>query len=231
MRLNKYINEESENITNVANDAAKILEKECQYYLNLLKSNRIKPFYRGIGVYKPTLLMKKYTRTDRRSSGMNDFIFKNLNDYLKISNHTRRDNSVIATSSYMNAEGFGKVYYIFPEGKFNYTWITSGDLNIKRLYKKPSQYQKLIEFFILYTTKYKRPRTPIEKLKSISVRTPITKLKSISDDSLSEIKELFTTNKDIHIAYTKEYEIWFDCKSYYLLEINIGDMEVINRIL
>jgi hypothetical protein len=129
---------------------------------------------------------------------MNSDTFKKLNKWLQDNNHVRRDKAVIAANIGDNIfqNMFGQVYYIFPIGKFNYTWLKSRDINMKDI--SSGWYEYAVDNFFIYGEK------TFDSDYKINLNKPF--------------KEYFTTNKGIEKAWKEYYEIWFDCKEYYYFD-------------
>ena len=143
MRLLHFLNED-------INQLISFIERDCKYYLSLLKNKT--PFYRGMIVNND--YGKKQVRDDRKPRGMKQEVANNLNDWLKKNGHTTRNNSVISTSNIYDAINFGNgnVYFIYPIGRFNYSYVRSTDINnndnsgYKKYYIE--EYKKLKDFII-----------------------------------------------------------------------------------
>ena len=201
-RLTQYLNEElGEFIQMSPKEQAKLIKKDCKYYLNLTKN--IGPFNRAVRENsQPDEIIKKKTRTDRQPMGMrSNGVFDKFNKWLEKNGHVRRDKAVSALSSEPSLKKFGHVYYFFPIGKFNYTWVKTPDINIDNL-KTGWRQNEVDLFFFNQETKYKHQ---------------IPTNKEFINMSIKRFPKYFTTNKGIETAHKKKYEIWFDCKSYYLV--------------
>ena len=184
MRLQQYLNE---NITTVE-ELNELIHKNCKYYLKLTEGKYI--FKRGMSGGIDTFGKKK-VRQNRRPLGMEDRDFYKLNIWLDKNNHVRRDKAVIATNITSTRSQFGEVYWMFPIGKFNYTWLKANDMNITD-----------------YSTGWD-PTAVIEFFRFGEVRAELM---------TGNFEDYFTTNKNIKIAYRKEFEIWFNCKEYYYVK-------------
>jgi hypothetical protein len=166
------------------------INKNCQYYLSLLKKNSILPFERGMDIFSKGIQRyygKRAVRQNRRPHGMGYLKAKDLNEILEKYHHVRRDKAVFATSDSYHGEKFGKLYYIFPIGDFSYTWYNSTESDINFDYKT----LKLLD-------DYRNIKDTTQK-----------------DRLEEEINKRFITNNKIKTAYTSKHEIWFDCKEYY----------------
>jgi len=193
-RLIQYINESKGEVIDATPEyQAKFIKRDCQYYLNLTKSTG--PFNRAINEnISQDEILKKKTREDRRSKGMNQEAHKEFNEWLEKNGHVRRDKSVSALSDSVPGVIFGTNYYFFPIGKFNYTWVKTRDINgIDPKNKWDGiEVQKFFDF-----TDYENEKEERKKRKAFP--------------------KFFTTNNGIEKAFKKKFEIWFDCKEYYLV--------------
>ncbi len=178
MRLNNYLNEGNYELE----EFNELIKKDCKYYLDLV-DNCI--FTRGM--HPGRILGKKTVRQDRTPKGMEDDIFKKFNKWLVDNGHLKRDNVVIASSLNKPVTMFGRNHYIFPIGKFNYTFVKTEDINISS--SKSGWHQDTVEEY------FENPKT-FDKL-------PVP------------FHTYFVTNKHIKKAYQHQFEIWFDCKEYY----------------
>lgn len=194
MRLQQYINENIEHFLNkMSSDIQKVIRKDCKKYLKLVKSTG--PFFRGSIVnFNFGEILKKNVRQDRHPQGTSDINFKRLNKWLDKNGHVRRDKAVSATSDEGNSMDFGVSYLFFPIGNFNYTWIKAFDVNLDD--NSTGWVQRNIDYFFDYDDEY---------------------YLKMSDKDKKKFPKWFTTNKGIKTAHNNGYEIWFDCKSYYLI--------------
>lgn len=195
-RLLKYINEQAEFIQLSPKEQSILIKKDCKYYLNLTKNTG--PFNRAVDEdSQPDELIKKSVRQNRRSLGMNQRAFKKFNDWLGKNDHVRRDKSVSASSAGPSLAIFGNLYYFFPIGKFNYTWVKTGDIN--RSNPKTGWVKDEVDLYFFKESEYGKRGEKRSELK------------------MKKFPTYFTTNKGIKIAHKNKYEIWFDCKEYYLV--------------
>lgn len=187
MRFYNYINETLKWEMPIE-EINSLIQKDCKYYLNITQGKYI--FNRGM-LYVDGLGKKK-VRQDRKPRGMQSGVFEKFNKWLEKNGHVRRDKSVIARKDNNKRNMFGDNYYIFPIGKFNYTWVKAKDIN---MVDKTGWYSDAVDNFF----------TQGEKTFDNDYRIKLNK----------PFKEFFTTNKGIDIAWKNQYEIWFDCKEYY----------------
>jgi hypothetical protein len=193
------------------------IKKDCKPYLGLLGSKT--PIFRGMYGHssewkyeemKDDLTTKyglKSVRQDRQGisnisnqdlatgeqgqwGAKKGTFFKALNEWLAKNGHAERNKSISCTTDYEAASYFGQPYYIFPIGKFKYTFVRSKDFNEKSIHWSPEEFVTYIRYWKAGTA---------------------GKLDFNAD-------RLFSTNKNFNEAYRKEYEIWFQCKSYYYID-------------
>ena len=196
MRFKNYINE---NIDHFLNDmpikTQELLKKNCKKYLKLMKNTG--PFYRGMfRNLKQGQIITRQVRKDRLPMGMTEKLFKRFNIWLSKNGHMRRDKSVCVISDESAAKEFGIPSYFFPIGNFSYTWIKAKDVNLDDY--STNWIQSNIDYFFDYDSDYEL---------------------EMNDEDKKAFPKYFTTNKGIEIAYKNEYEIWFNCKEYYLVGV------------
>lgn len=209
MRLEKYLNEE---------DNDKIVDKikkDCSFYLNLLDKNNIEiPFFRGNDAISGYDILYKKTHKNRRPQGTNPRSFDLINKWLDKHGHIRRDQCIIATSNDMAADNFGETSYLFPIGKFDYTWCSARDFNFV------GSYDISVSDFKNFTDEWYDIIGPLSHTFYVSGQSDDNVVKTIDKYA----PHIFTTNKGIDTAYDKKYEIWFGCDSYYLVSKKTFDM-------
>jgi len=171
-----------------------LIHDYCKPYLKLIKGKN--PLYRGMDYrtaeWGNVWIGQKGVRSNRKPKGTQQFYFNKFNQWLEQNGHNRRDNTMICTSDKEWAEGFGGhgVYYVFPYGKISYTFVESMDININDETTGWTPYT--IENFF-----------EIENFDE-------------SDFKLNKpFADYFHTDEKFDLAYKKNYEIWFKCKSYY----------------
>jgi len=108
---------------------------------------------------------------------------------LQKNGHNRRDNSAIA--AYVEPRIFGRPYYIFPMGKFSYSWIEAEDVNIDDW--RTGWGRSTTNYYVFWNDEMKNGVT--------------TRLKK-------PFKDYFHTDEGIETAAKKGYEVWFNCKRY-----------------
>lgn len=189
MRLFQYINESSV-IREIEyfDEFNELVHKNCKQYLKLIRG-KDHPLYRGMYWINSTL-GEKAVRQDRVAKGMGSYQAAVLNKWLQENGHVRRDKAVIATSS-SAVRVHGERYFIFPVGKFEYTYVESKDINVDD--KRTGWYIGAIEDVIEYG---------FDDMKDYK-RLP------------KEFSEYFHTNKGFDKAYKNQFEIWMNSKSYY----------------
>lgn len=185
------------------------IKKKCKPYLGLLKGKQ--PLFRGIHDVSGTRITTtdmvfgiKKVRKNRISKGTPAKEFKLLNKWLEGNQHARRDRSISVTASQDTATFFGQNSWIFPIGKFDYSWVRSPDMNhtnkntgyfvSKWDLNDPEKQATIEEFLYAYYAG------------TLDIRT-----------KQADLKHFVTTNKGFDEAYRKGYEIWIDCKEYYYI--------------
>lgn len=170
-------------------------------------------------------------------------LFKLVNDWLSEHKLLRRDNSLIVTHFENNAALFSNtetIYYIFPIGKFNYTYCKSLDFNIIEPTSKFKQH-----FFVYKFLKenpewamknYKRfLKSPefktydelsywldsSEKIEMYLFRT-YTYTKQELEDGVKNLDKLIL-KRNIQDAHKNDYETWINPKSFYKLSKSTVD--------
>ncbi len=197
MRLQQHINEGYSVYKKSLFELNKDLKIQCRSYLKLIKGKI--PLYRGMTVHMDVGV--KDVRQHRTSLGMDQKIADKFNAWLQENGHTRRDNSVMTSSNKKQTDLFGtNIYYIFPIGKFDYTWIKSNDVNIGYKDWDPIFLQSLFgeDKYEKWLAKQLYPGQDIDK----------------------NFDNFFTTNKQFDIAYKMGYEIWMNSKQYYFVNID-----------
>lgn len=204
MRLLKYIVEEEKAVAVEEKEKEALVKKNCKQYLRLLKGRR--SLARGMRIHtlvRPNELGKKKVRKDRIPRGTHPETFAKFNEWLESAGHVRRDQAFMTTSNIADVGKFGAPYFVFPIGKFNYTWMRAKDFNID---------DRSTGWDTFYPARFvkalKREKGKIMK----HLLTPVQRL------ILKKVPSYFITNKDFDIAYDKKFEIWFDCKEYYFIE-------------
>lgn len=175
------------------------VQRDCKFYLNLLRGKTA--FLRSM--HSNAALGTKKVRKDRMPRGMTEKVFHLLNKFLEENGHLKRDNVVFANSSRTVLEKYfddADIYAIFPKGKFNYTWFKSVDVNV--------YYHGKWDPDIMYA--YFTKKGP-DRVYGMTEKERLV--------FEAKLKEMFVTNKNIHIPHEKGFEIWFDCKEYYYLRL------------
>lgn len=188
MRFYNYINEVSLKEDMHIDEINKMIHQDCKHYLNITQGKYI--FKRGMKNHRD-IFGKKQVRQDRKPRGMKPEVFEQLNNWLQKNNHVRRDKAVIAANIKSTTSMFGDVYWMFPIGKFDYTWLMAGDMNMS---SDTTGWDSIApeEFFRF----------------------------GYSDSITGEFKDYFVTNSSLNFAWKQQYEIWFNCKEYYYFSSN-----------
>lgn len=221
MRLKTFLNEDKyiepgpERIKAVDAFCDRV-KKDCRPFLALLKKVHPRDFiYRGFpsGVF----IGKKRVRQDRLPSGMSEEMADALNKYLVEHDHVDRSKAVIATSKKDHCSEFGYPYYIFPIGRFNYTWFNSReeDVNYDYMFKKTMDDLIHAEYYIGVLSK---PNYNRITGKLIDMSNDINRWKDRLNSALERLDLYFVTNKGFTSACKMGKEIWFSCKEYYFLD-------------
>ncbi len=174
----------------------------------MLKKNNIKkPFERGVdGGRLDGQLGIKTVRQDRNARGNASGTAEDFNNWLGSNGHTRRDKaaSIISEAS----SNFGRVFYVFPIGKFDYTFINHCiDLNISRGKWTPVVLEIAFGSPDRILMRYLNSKWE-EKIKS----------EWNPEDATNYLKKNTVTNKNIKKAYDNKWEVWINPKKYYLVE-------------
>jgi len=240
---NKKFEVDIKNKDEIAREAD-VIQKNCTQYIKLLKIHGFsRPLYRAVN-NGPNLheYMEKNVRTNRKPSGTSSGEFPFMNIWLQSHKHIRRDQAVMAKGDKLHLKTFGDIYYFFPIGKFNYTFIKTSDFNLPDNNDKwdPYFYTMLIKYMQLFKETKDNFRLALVKDYLIEYSTDkslgifsviniadIKKWNIFNDDPKPIINKInkyindnfFSTNKNFSEAYKKGYEMWFDCKKYYLFSI------------
>lgn len=238
MKFKTFLNEKTKLIKNFnEDDIADVLVENCSAYIHLLKSKGINaPFIRRI--WQPIIhvlppLLHGEVHKDRTPQG-HPGTFALLNNWLQKNKHCRRDKSVIAISKEKNfASVFGNLStLIFPIGNFDYSFVRSADIHLQRTVlieknMKKEKIEKLIDIIRKGTLLFRDELLWIffsEKIKKSVYETMYNyPPKEVIDEVKKVFPSYFETNENIEEAFQKEYEIWFDCDDYYLLNTNLLD--------
>lgn len=202
MKFKKWIDEEDQKAIDFFNNEIK---PNCKKYFKINSINT--PLYRGVSNIN-SLFGIKDVRKNRKPLGTNNDAFKIINNFLDKKGHTRRDRSISATSKKSDLDIFGTPCVIFPKGDFKYTWIKLGDFNHWGGWDKQG-YSKVADFLMGDTFSDKK-----------------------NEEILNNINSILTTNKDLKTAIQKKYEVWFDCKNYYFMNLYLfekvkGDLNAV----
>jgi len=244
MRLKQYITESSNigggiTLFDNVDEFNTAIKKDCKKYFKLLGNKD--PLYRGMDKNKYGFIGKHDVRQNRQSLGMSGDVAFNLNKWLKKHGHVPRNKAVFATSNKSHIDTFGFPYFIFPAGNFNYTFVLSKDINVRD--DRTMWESWILEFmfsehdlwgwesdsdtikrFISYNTKDKECKKLCDEFDSIP---QFTQQKEFFSDNVDKFKDCvekvvenyFYTNEKFDLAYKRGYEIWFDCKYFYYINI------------
>lgn len=214
MKLYQYLNEAKAQEIEYE-DAEKEYHKvykQCKKYFGLIKTK--KPLYRTVNqkMFGSDIYFKKKVRQDRKSRSAltrGSEFEKFLNNKLEEMGHNNRTKSVSTTPNYNHALMFSKtgkeVYYFLPIGNFSYSWCPSKDWN----FGNPNWDTRIFTKMRL-------------ELEGQTTDMGYDWVLERFEDMLSSVK----TDKGFDIAYKEGFEIWFNCKEYYLIDPNseLGEM-------
>jgi hypothetical protein len=198
-KLQKYLIESDE-----IND---LIKQHCQPYLKLL--NGKVPLFRGIETKAKS--GKKDVRIGRHPKGTPRSMFNSMNKWLKSNGHVPRDNAMICTSRLGSTTLFGQPKYVFPIGKFNYSWIKATDLNLD---DDNTKYQVIYQEAAFDD----RWDWDTDNGRGIRGKTLLNLGILTQDDGKQAFNKFLYTNKGFDKAYKGGYEIWFQCKDYYFID-------------
>jgi len=118
MRYTQIIKEEKQDITPILRE----IEIKCSDILDMLKHYPNIYLFRGTNG-KPDIF-NGTPRQDRKPLSTPIFISEIVDNWFKQYNFKAiRSNSLFVSPSWEQAEGYGKVYMIFPENGYDYTWF------------------------------------------------------------------------------------------------------------
>ena len=205
MRLTRYINEGIKEVHVWEMDQlVDLIKKDCSQYLKLLKGR--KPLFRGIQNDHWYHVGIKKVRQNRRPRLMNKDVVKYVDKYLTKRGLPLRTKSMICTSSEYAIEKFGgQRCFVYPIGKFKFAMVKSDDMNY---------------------TNIKTSWSPINLEHNIDNYYTYYIGTEDGDDIKKDIDKMLNDNIDgnnqkaFDEAYKNEYEMWFDCKKYYYVDIS-----------
>ncbi len=224
MKFNQYLTEGFDKKTPYKDDEIfDILKRDCRPYISMLEKNNIKkPFERGVyGERIDGYLAIKTVRQDRNAKGNAHGTAPAFNNWLGSNGHNQRDKSISIISHAPDV--FGRVFYVFPIGKFNYTFIKQcNDINIANgiwspiileiAFDKPDT--DLLSFIKDYIDD---KRTNFDGM-NFDTKRANEIMKWQPEDAINYLKKNTVTNKNIKMAYDDKLEIWINPKKYYLVE-------------
>lgn len=232
MKFSTFLNE------NKTSETILVLKNSCQKYISLLKNNGIKNLFlrrvekKILSTNTFDYLTKFNLRMNRKGHG--DVVtFETMCTWLEKNNHVNKKNSVSAISKENKfSTFFGDIACLFfPIDDFNYTFVRARDFHsydvsfddyIGQLFSDRLTKESEIKFI----NKIKKSKMYCDQIGRIYSHVLNNKRKDrrFSDELLSvlenKLPELFETNKNIKEAFNNGYEIWFNCKNYYLLPLN-----------
>ena len=177
--------------------AGTLIKRDCKKYLGLLKGKE--PLRRGMTIsLENGILFKRDVRQDRRARLAIPERSDAANKWLEKNKHVRRDKAVMASSR--ERKIFGYEYYMFPIGKFNYTWIRGKDWNFRSDSGDGWDGSEM---------GMSKPHKILEML-----------------DRQQRLGNI-VTNKGWDNMYRNGFEVWMDCKEYYFMERHILTTDII----
>ena len=212
MRLRQYINEADvpPAANKVFNDFIKSIKAQCKPYLNLLKNRE--PLMRGIKRARPygeqPIRQNRQPQHPRGTKVLHgkhlingkqvDFAepyWPTLNKWLESKGHAPRNQSISCSSDFSSANAFGDTYWIFPIGKFKFSWVRSDDFNIEEDNWNPNELHYFLQHWLS-----EWPDKP-----------------HWSEISKFDPEKAIFTNTKFNEAYERKYEFWIQSKKYYYM--------------
>lgn len=110
------------------NSVMNIVASYCKPWFDVISNGSVEsyfynePFYRGSEDSRHVFF--RPIRKDRRPLETIEKVHHEFNDYLEeMGAVAHRGNSIFITRSRNIANAYGNIFYVFPVGQFNYTWI------------------------------------------------------------------------------------------------------------
>lgn len=197
MRLNNYLIQE-EFFDAGFDNFVDAIKSNCKPYLKKIGNN-----YRG-PLLRSMMRSKNYgyktPRQNRESQGTSHKTFKSFNKWLEKNGHLRRDKSVSCTTDEQVIDVIpGIIHWVFPIGKFKYSWIKSTDVNIPDMETGWGGNVWLAQYF-----------NP--DFKGITVNSKRINMFGEPDN----LNDWIFTNKKFKTPWKNEWEIWFSQPYYYM---------------
>jgi hypothetical protein len=203
---------------------AKFVKRDCKPYLSIVKKlphpflRAMRPPHMGlpkkVGPDDVDDFLEKYkgteigsgiglmaVRQDRTPRLTPKKAFENTNDWLQSKGGARRDKSAIAISKMsVIHKTFGDPHWIFPVGKFKYSFVMSQDFNITDGFWDPREF---FEWMDDYEDRWSHD----------------PEVKEYWDEKDEKFSAFFYHNTHAEKAFREEWEIWFQCPKYYFINI------------
>lgn len=229
--------------------------RDCQDYFKLIGCKTEEAFlshdffglYRGFEASIKTA--KKFQVFERLPLGTHYAYFEGLNKWLKSNGYVPRDKAVFAISNPNTPEMFGPVYEFFPIGKFKWTAVKSWDFNDPRGHVSQNAWDSYgfmwalrdsfkdipYAFQFWNESPYKTSKEVLEHAKPndlILIDTLSTAnflecsldtVKNWNKRATKAVKSFVNTN--FKQVLQKDWEVWFDCKYYWLVDPNMWDIK------
>ena len=115
IHFNQYINEKTD-------DPIQLIEKNCKPFLKAVGDHTKIKIYRGVSKTTDPFWKRK-VRKDRKPSLTSQLVHNALDDLFQKKFKVRlRSKCLFVTGKRTDAEGYGKVYSIYPIGNFKFYW-------------------------------------------------------------------------------------------------------------
>lgn len=213
MRLFRFINESPLPLNKSKESIPSIIRKDCRQYMRLIKPLGM-PFMRGFGhqflksaPMKGSWLYWGKTRQKRKPSiyeQMSIWISRYLQEN---GHHSRVKNALICTSEKERASDFGEMFYVFPIKMKGFTFIRSRDFHFDSKHWEPYSVENII-----YKLKAQVDSGMIDS------NHLLAELTGFLD---REFPNAFVSDRNVKEAYNNNYEIWFECDSYYVMDSDL----------
>lgn len=134
-------------------DSLDLIKRDCQPFLKEVDYDPFDkyPLFRGMQTDN-YFIKKNVNLVDRKPVDMGLMTHDQINKYFTQEYGAPFRDALFATGSFIDAEGYGNAYYIFPIGEFKYLWSSKiGDLygdmnNISRQTDTPFDQKALFNF-------------------------------------------------------------------------------------
>lgn len=230
MRLLKFLEESSE-------DPFELIWKNCQPFLKTigvsspaeLEGGDFPKLYRGDS---RQFDCKKFTLQMRKPIGTEPEYFDAINKWLKANGYVPRDFAAFTTGNEEHAGSFGYPYVFFPVGNFKYSWVMDEDWNSGPNFDRHAFVWLIRDFLPKNTEAFEdemQDPLPVDKIKSLQNSDEVVVRSFVQYDGVEwdsvdnwnkrakKAKEMLGKDR-LLTAIGADVEIWFSCRSYYLLD-------------